>query len=67
MKKKQSERNTCIEIKHVNREADIMIGKRDKYVIIHSEIKYNSQIHRTRSILLPFYFYFWFHKALMLL
>lgn len=27
-KKKQSERNTCIEIKHVNREADIMIGKK---------------------------------------
>lgn len=26
-KRGKSERNTCIEIKHVNREADIMIGK----------------------------------------
>lgn len=29
--------------------------KRGKYVMIYSEIEYNSQIHRTRSILLPLF------------
>lgn len=55
-KRSKRERNTFTETKHVHREARTMIEKkRGKYVMIYAEIEYNSQIHRTRSILLALF------------